>query len=260
MNEIETTEQKKTRILWIDYAKLLGIYLVILGHLNLSSVSANAVINSFHMQLFFLLAGACFKKESITSVIKKNAKGLLIPYVSFQLLTYPYWFAKSYFQNHIEFNFINYMLKPFLGFMYGVVFDTKYSFMVCGACWFILALFFIKLFSSMIVKLQGYLQLIICLILVCLSMLLKYFHITLPFSLNVSFLCIPIFLLGFYAKDYINNFIKEITCKSKIIVAAILFLFLFTLANMNGVFHVGDGTWGKTIYLYYINAMTGGGL
>lgn len=258
MNEAELAV-KKTRILWIDYAKLIGIYFVILGHLNLNSVSANVIINSFHMQLFFFLSGVCTKKESVISVLKKSARGLLIPYVSFQILCYPYWFAKSYFQKHIELNFINYVFKPFFGFLYGVVFDTKYSYMVVGACWFLLALFFIRLISSLIIRLPDYLQLISCFILVLIAMFLKHFSIMLPFSINISFLCVPIFLMGFYAKDWINDFMQKVSLKFKLVIVVILSFALFTLANMNGIFHVGDGAWGKSIYLYYINAILGGG-
>ena len=49
--------QKKSRIIFIDWARLIGIFLVILGHLNLKNQTANTMINSFHMPLFFFLSG-----------------------------------------------------------------------------------------------------------------------------------------------------------------------------------------------------------
>ena len=260
MSDKTHLQMQKERILWVDYAKLIGIYLVILGHLNLRSDSVNAFINSFHMQLFFLLAGVCFKKEGVVTVLRKNARGLLIPYTSFQLLCYPYWLCKSYFQNHIPLTINNYFAKPVLGFFYGVVHDTQYSYMVIGACWFLLALFFIKVFASLVLKLPGYLQLLSCIISVVSGILLKTQGIMLPFSLNVSLLCLPLFLSGFYLKDWMDTALKRLSLKSKLLVIAILACGLYTLANMNGMFHVCDGVWGKTIYLYYINAVMGGGI
>ena len=48
---MEHTSQN--RIQWIDTAKLLGIYLVILGHIPMTNNDLTALIYSFHMPLFF---------------------------------------------------------------------------------------------------------------------------------------------------------------------------------------------------------------
>lgn len=42
-----------TRYEWLDVAKVLGIYLMILGHQNLVSQQVGQWIYSFHMPLFF---------------------------------------------------------------------------------------------------------------------------------------------------------------------------------------------------------------
>lgn len=257
-NQIIISSQSK-RILWIDYAKLIGIYLVILGHLNLRSNGINAFINSFHMQLFFLLSGICFNKDDFFNILKKSCRGLLIPYVFFYTLCYPYWVAKSYFRDHLEITVINYVVKPFFGFLYGVVYDTKYSFMVIVAGWFLLALFFIRLFATIILKLPNPLKLVSVVGCVTLGLLLNYLDIMLPFSINVSLLCVPIFLCGYYAKDIIMQFIS-ISAWSKLIIISVGVCCLYTLSNENGMFHVGDGVFGNIIWLYYINALLGGGI
>lgn len=50
------------RILWIDYAKSICIYLVLLGHAH-ASQPVTDFIYTFHMPLFFFLSGCLFSFE-----------------------------------------------------------------------------------------------------------------------------------------------------------------------------------------------------
>lgn len=90
--------QKNTnRILWIDYSKGIGIFLVVLGHLNRSFINANIMFNSpmidfidrwiyaFHMPLFFFLSGLFFyetiQKQSLNIFIIRKIKTIAYPYI-----------------------------------------------------------------------------------------------------------------------------------------------------------------------------------
>jgi fucose 4-O-acetylase-like acetyltransferase len=83
------------RINWVDYAKGIGIVLVVYGHvlrgLNTSGMSVNAqffeasdkILYSFHMPLFFLLSGLFVEKwliKGMTRGIKEKVVTLLFPY------------------------------------------------------------------------------------------------------------------------------------------------------------------------------------
>jgi len=78
------------RVVWVDYAKGIGIILVVLGHVLLNSSNGAAAhlaarfIYSFHMPLFFFLAGLfvikSVEKETTTNFILNKAKRLLYPY------------------------------------------------------------------------------------------------------------------------------------------------------------------------------------
>ena len=72
----------KERIDWIDYAKALGVFLVIMGH-TYKGYSFIGWIYSFHMPLFFFLSGITLKIEQISckEFFKKRVKALLIPYI-----------------------------------------------------------------------------------------------------------------------------------------------------------------------------------
>ncbi len=71
----------KERIDWIDYAKALGVFLVIMGH-TYKGYSVIGWIYSFHMPLFFFLSGITLKIEQISckEFLKKRVKSLLVPY------------------------------------------------------------------------------------------------------------------------------------------------------------------------------------
>lgn len=78
---------KKRRVEIIDIAKAVTIFLVIVGHTlpNLDTSLFRRTIYSFHMPLFFLLAGLSIKPSVITtktewlSFIKKNILALIVP-------------------------------------------------------------------------------------------------------------------------------------------------------------------------------------
>lgn len=73
----------KNRNLTVDCAKGFTIILMLLDHIE----AVGYTITSFHMPLFFILSGYFFKEEAIWVVIKKKAKGLLVPYVEISFVT-----------------------------------------------------------------------------------------------------------------------------------------------------------------------------
>jgi len=76
------------RIRWVDIAKGIGILLVVLGHCQISETMLE-IITSFHMPLFYFLAGYvyCPAKHSFSSFFKSRMKTILCPYVCFTVLS-----------------------------------------------------------------------------------------------------------------------------------------------------------------------------
>ena len=72
---------------WIDYSKGIGILLVVIAHGVPGSNPVNIWIYSFHMPLFFILAGITLKETIIDLPIKEITKkyfySLLLPYYIF---------------------------------------------------------------------------------------------------------------------------------------------------------------------------------
>ena len=91
-----TADQSKTntRIVWLDYAKAIGIFFVVWGHMcyavSYYAEIGNAIcryIYAFHMPLFFMLSGIAFgyqlpeKRDfDFRTEIQKRVRKLLLPY------------------------------------------------------------------------------------------------------------------------------------------------------------------------------------
>lgn len=70
----------RKRINWIDTAKCIGIFFIVLGHI-LSTGVLRRWIFAFHVPLFFFLSGVTFSQgKSIQQFIGKKFKTLIIPY------------------------------------------------------------------------------------------------------------------------------------------------------------------------------------
>lgn len=78
--EIAVGSQKRNQAL--DFAKGLAILLMIYDHI----VGTGKFITSFHMPLFFIISGYLMKEGSVKEIIAKKSKGLLLPYVKYNVL------------------------------------------------------------------------------------------------------------------------------------------------------------------------------
>ena len=61
---------QQKRYHYIDVAKLMGLYLMILCHQNLVSNDVSSFVYSFHMPLFFLVSGVFHKEREFHVNVK----------------------------------------------------------------------------------------------------------------------------------------------------------------------------------------------
>lgn len=66
------------RIEYLDVAKGIGIMLIVLGHSKLPGIILSWIY-SFHVPLFFIISGYLYKPRSISEIVRKGFKQLLIP-------------------------------------------------------------------------------------------------------------------------------------------------------------------------------------
>lgn len=96
------------RVVWIDVAKALGMFLVVWGHCVLSVMKFHdddsmavtllmRFIYSFHMPLFFVIAGLTFNPHAelpYRDFVIKKVKGLVYPYLTLSLCAFPIWLVE----------------------------------------------------------------------------------------------------------------------------------------------------------------------
>ncbi len=128
--EMSTIDSKTERIIWVDSAKGLAIYLVMVGHLlNASSLTeANKIIYSFHTPLFFILSGLTYHHKGLrTQLIVAKARKLLYPYIAYMFLSLLFCCFYGQYELSIEnvfyYNAVLYFDEPlwFLLVMFGVI-------------------------------------------------------------------------------------------------------------------------------------------
>lgn len=122
------------RLDWIDIAKGIGILLVVLGHSRLNTGFAARWISSFHMPLFFILAGLCYDEmryPSYLSYIKRKVTALAYPYFTLSFVVIAM-FSVLYFGDNPAFGAKTLFLD---GTLKGSTF---------GAFWFVTSLFCVE--------------------------------------------------------------------------------------------------------------------
>lgn len=135
------------RIVWIDIAKGLLIFLVILGHCEVYD-GIKYFIYSFHMGAFFFLSGLTFStKSSPKNFLIKKIKSLILPYLLFSLVLTIYNYIK-----HIVFDYAFNLKDAIMSFIFPI--SGKYESSVYGL-WFLPCIFLTELLLYCIIKLYN---------------------------------------------------------------------------------------------------------
>ncbi|GAB3014946.1 acyltransferase family protein [Bowmanella dokdonensis] len=202
----------QSRDLWVDYAKAIGIILVVYGHVARGLQKAgigmpestflllDSLVYSFHMPLFFFLSGLFFQ----ASFARRGAGPLVWSKVD--TLVYPY-LLWSLIQGSVEVSLSAYT-NGNLGF--GAVFQLWWP---RAQFWFLYALFAIFLVATLIQAMAGRMALSLMLIL---SLVLYSIALVIPvnFLLGSLFTHMVFFVGGMSFSLYANQdwFAKGKTC------------------------------------------------
>ena len=119
-------ESTSKRIGWIDTAKAFGIFLVYYGHIAEffywqedchSQLLHYKFVYSFHMPLFFVLSGYCWRRkgDGFAAFIRKKTFTRLIPFVVFNLMVLPVYLIYHGLQNTqgpSSSDYLSYVVSP----------------------------------------------------------------------------------------------------------------------------------------------------
>lgn len=209
---------------WLDIAKGIAIIAVVLGH------SGEKVISHylfwFHMPLFFLVSGYLFKsiKGDLKDWSFKKAQKLLIPYFSFGIIILLISFI------FIAPNVMN-SLKQAIGLVYG----GRALKGVFGPFWFITCLLLTQIIFAFIqVKMKSVtLKALIIFSLYILAHAITFFlssdngiQIPVPWAVDVTFVALMYYSLGYYLKDIIRKWVSSVYIGSCFLIASVIFITL----------------------------------
>ena len=229
---------------WIDWAKVFGIYLVVLGHSLDGSMLLWKWIYSFHMPFFFMISGYLDKAPNtdIVGYIKKTSKRLLIPYLLFGTISI---FANT--QMTDTHNVITDGIKLLVG-------RPSYF---ASSLWFVFSLFEVKILSATVNVLSAkkiWLKYAFYIFLLCFLVIVILMHIEgeNPYWTFTFLVAIPFFDAGRLLRKNENKLFKTTNkvTKTIIVITALLLPFLSIAINGNGDMH--DPSFGDSVVLYYL--------
>lgn len=230
---------------WVDWAKTIGIFLVILGHGGLVDETIRQFIYSFHMPLFFMISGLLYKPVSFTITIKKYFHRLIIPYLIMNgaCLTIVGLVA---IKNGL------FSLPFLLNRIGAIVIGLGYQYCdlipVDTPTWFLVVLFYVYVFQSLTTN-NRYIPLIASVLSIIIVFTFSAFNIDTCLPIDSALMSYPFFCFGLYMKDVVHKQIKEASC---IIIFAFMLLCTLVLSLFNGRADINTCNYGNNILIYYI--------
>ncbi|GMO48432.1 MAG: acyltransferase family protein [Termitinemataceae bacterium] len=260
------TRIMENRIPWIDYAKAIGIFLVIFSQnkqlYSFYGLNISYAIYTFAIPLFFFVSGFLQKERSFKKNLLHIIFTLLVPYILLCILSFLIFYAAiSVFEKSYVWNIKSIILGSVIGNPPGV---SHYD-VINPKLWFLFALFWIKLLHNLYEKIfvrSKALYIVLSFIPVVIVLILRKqdTNINLPFCINQAMLCMPFFNLGFLLRNHIMILNKLLTFNNKKASSVLIFIMFFLilyLAVINGGVDSSLTIWGKYLILYYINAIIG---
>lgn len=226
-NEQETLSprgEQANRLTYIDIAKGVGIFLVVVGHCIPDATSATGisipayrwlhdVIYSFHMPLFFFLAGFMVSRQKMLDraqkpldLVRKRVSRLLVPYIFVGLCYAPFKMLLSNFAN-----------KPYdISTIWQIVIGVNPD----GELWFLYALFVITVIAALFAFRISLLGLVAAVALLIWN----------PWGIITNFLFF--FLLGIYMRREYKDFVLHLTAWHILATVAVFLIGLYGLLGM----------------------------
>lgn len=195
----------KERDITFDIMKGIGILLMLIGHWPGCPHWLHQFIYSFHMPLFFLVAGyfthVAENRQEAWAATKKNAKRLLLPFAFTQLMLIGWGAIQVFAKGNVDM-----LYPPILSLIWGG--GNGISFhgyeIYVGPMWFLVALFWTKSIFSWLSSIihDGWL-IISCLLLSALSIFaFRYCHSFLPWNIGQGLSCLLFVSIGWWVRNH----------------------------------------------------------
>ena len=186
------------RINWIDWVKAWCMTVVVFDHTpHDGSPFLLQFLAGTNLASFFFISG--YLKKPVSSqkeALKKYAYCLLIPYLIYNAIFYPYWIGKTYIEQGGLLAVYDYV-KPIIGTLLGQL-DSNFSCQLNGVTWFLLSLFIMHWITDICNRQKNgkAWMIVISVAAMILYGLNKYTHFAPYLTFHGLVRCIPFFFLG----------------------------------------------------------------
>lgn len=255
----EVSIQAMGREKYLDVAKAIALFFVILGHLVTFRGTAYTWIFSFHMMLFFFISGCQFnadkyKNYSLSEFLDKKVKSLLIPFLIAVLvgwilcLIVPDWHAG--------------LKDPTDSLLY---FAQPGNFLV-GQIWFLLGLFwaeifFFYLYKKIFCKVSIRTVIFITVLISIVGFYISRFKVPvftrMPWKLDSSITALVFYTIGYYLKKsevFSKLFRNKFISAALMVISGILGFYICKYKN--GYVNICDCQYGN-YFAFYTAAFCG---
>jgi fucose 4-O-acetylase-like acetyltransferase len=243
----------KNNILWVDWAKFIGIYLVIFGHLlqktcfNMSGVKELwEIIYLFHMPCFFILSGFLYKKGKVVKIVLS----LIVPYIIYQSVFLLYNILVGLKDAG---NLWDITRLSFMGFLMGDGYNTPISQVLCLPCWFIINIIQLRIIFHF-VDINKRNSIIFILASIFFLYLRRYLSFDLYFCIDSTIMSIPYFIIGYYFRNFYDIKGLKINFLLSILILTVL---LFGIYSYNGFAQMNGPSVGRDPILNYAGGLSG---
>lgn len=189
-------EKIKKRVDTYDIMKFFGIIMVIVGHMT---QYFSSVIFSFHMPLFFILAGYFYHEKDVRTSFCSDIKHLVYPYIVTALAIFLTYFALSFCKSNIDLKFWA------IAMLYGSGSTNHSSLFLAkvpaiGAIWFLLALFWCKNLFNILFHVSKH-WLLWSVFASGIAIIIDRFFINLPWAFLPGVGAMMFYAIGYYVKE-----------------------------------------------------------
>lgn len=216
----------KTRIPYLDYAKIAVTFLVVYGHLISTSAPERPYIYAFHMPFFFLVSGMLHKtKGTIVEGIIDSFQKLFLPALFFMAVYRLYQFGWNWLYDGMDVTESFFQFFKDLWLSAKSVLHGNHDKMGNGVCWFLYALFWHKVLMVIWDKKKVLFGVAITTMLGILASRMNYFFV------GQAIKNLPFYMVGYLLSKWFYSTIENIKCPLLLGMALIIVSCIMTSFN-----------------------------
>lgn len=240
------------RIDVVDIVRAIGIVIMVAGHTPGFGGKFDRYIHTFHMPLFFLISGYLYRLKVDTSILRQigqKAMRLLVPYAFYALINYIFWFLLE-------------KDAPWYSPLVNLVTYNTHDLPICGALWFLSALFFAEVFYLLIdsvIRKKLIRTIFVTMCAVIAALVQNYTQIRLPLTIDIAIVCMFFLEVGQLVRIKGGNKLKLVKSwdeRTILLLAMIMITINLVLAFVNPYVNLKSG-WYGILPLFFINACVG---